>query len=61
MTDSDDQTPEFAQRLEGKFTGILRWEQLEALWDAINGSGKAWFLYQVGNELPGRTCRPEFL
>lgn len=52
MTDSDDQTPDFAQRLEGKFTGILRWEQLEALWDAINGSGKAWFLYQIGNELP---------
>ena len=43
---------DFASRLAGKFVGILRWEQLDALWDQLNGSGKAWFLYQVGLEIP---------
>ena len=43
---------DFAQRLEGRFTGILSWEQLDALWQTVNDSGRAWYLYQVGSPLP---------
>ena len=48
----DRQTSSFSQRLDGKFVGILRWDQLDVLWDRINRSGQAWYLYQVGSELP---------
>ncbi len=42
----------FLQRLDGKFVGILQWDQLDALWETINDSGQAWYLYQVGLALP---------
>lgn len=48
----DQQTSSFSQRLDGAFIGILRWDQLDALWDRINRSGQAWYPYQVGSELP---------
>ena len=48
----DQQTNQFAQRLEGRFIGILQWEQLNTLWGTVLGSGHAWFLYQVGSAVP---------
>lgn len=46
------ETIDFASRLEGRFVGILRWEGLDALWDTLLQSGKAWYFYQVGSERP---------
>jgi len=47
-----DKASDFSRRLNGRFTGILRWEDLDQLWDTLNGSGRAWYFYQVGAELP---------
>jgi hypothetical protein len=47
-----DKASEFSRRLNGRFTGILRWEDLDRLWETLNGSGKAWYFYQVGSEVP---------
>ena len=40
----------FRARLSGSFSGILKWEDLDALWDRIK-SGQ-WFFYQIGEEMP---------
>ncbi|GAB4344355.1 MAG: hypothetical protein Kow006_00170 [Gammaproteobacteria bacterium] len=47
----------FAERLTGKFSGILRWEELDALWRRINASDEPWYLYQVGSEPPAEPVR----
>ncbi len=52
MNSMPSETEHFAQRLDGRFVGILYWDQLDTLWDTVNNSGKAWYLYQVGSALP---------
>ena len=42
----------FLEQLQGKFSGILKWHQLDALWQRIATSGEAWYIYQVGDVLP---------
>lgn len=50
---------DFKARLNGRFYGILRWEELDRLWERINTSGEAWYLYQVGSEPPGNPVSGE--
>ena len=42
----------FARRLVGRFEGILRWQDLDALWARIRDSDRPWYFYQVGSALP---------
>lgn len=42
----------FNARLQGRFSGILRWEELDRLWARITASGEPWYLYQVGSAPP---------
>jgi len=42
----------FRQRLDGSFTGVLRWPQLDSLWAAITAQSTPWYLYQVGSPVP---------
>jgi len=42
----------FQQRLDGRFEGILRWQQLDELWSKLKQSEQAWYFYQVGSALP---------
>lgn len=42
----------FQQRLDGRFEGVLRWQQLDELWSTVKQSGQAWYFYQVGSALP---------
>lgn len=37
---------DFYARLNGRFHGILQWQQLDALWMGVK-SGQ-WYFYQVG-------------
>jgi hypothetical protein len=41
---------EFHARLAGSFSGILKWEGLDALWDKVKAG--QWFFYQTGELLP---------
>lgn len=43
----------FQARLKGTFQGILKWQQLDALWARVK-TGQ-WFFYQVGENLPEKS------
>ena len=42
----------FEQRLSGRFENMLRWEQLDALWDVVRADGESWYVYEVGHDVP---------
>ena len=42
----------FQQRLDGRFEGILQWQQLDEFWPRLKQSEKDWYFYQVGSVLP---------
>lgn len=42
----------FKQYLDGQFIGILRWHQLDALWETIQANDSGWYFYQVGSPVP---------
>jgi hypothetical protein len=41
----------FHERLNGRFHGMLKWQQLDALWQRVKTD--QWYFYQVGEALPG--------
>jgi hypothetical protein len=44
---------DFLQAFNGKLTGVMRWPQLDALWQAIAARGDAgWYVYAVGEAPP---------
>ena len=46
----------YYQAFLGHFSGILRWHQLDALWDVLrNEASDQWFIYAVG-EMPPQAC-----
>jgi len=49
---STDRQLSFAQRLDGAFIGILRWPQLDELWERVKQKGQPWYLYQIGETVP---------
>nr|VFJ92275.1 MAG: hypothetical protein BECKLFY1418B_GA0070995_103317 [Candidatus Kentron sp. LFY] len=52
---------EFHRRLQGKFSGILRWEQLDALWEQVLTRSEGWYVYEVGKSLPEHASDSEEL
>ena len=42
----------FNQLLNGYFEGILRWSQLDDLWQQLKQSDAEWFVYQIGSPIP---------
>ncbi len=49
------QTDLFLQGYRGYFRNLLKWQELDALWEQLRGdSAKAWYIYAVG-ELPPET------
>lgn len=46
---------DFLTAFRGGFTNMLRWPQLEALWDVIRTQAdKGWYIYQVGEPPPAQ-------
>lgn len=58
---SADRQPSFAERLDGGFIGILRWPQLDELWDRVKKIGQPWYLYQIGETVPDTPLQDEQL
>lgn len=45
--------PDFRSAFNGSFSGILRWPQLDELWDVLRAdAGSGWYLYAVGEAPP---------
>lgn len=36
----------------GSFTGMLRWEDLDALWQRVHGNAAGWYVYAIGEAPP---------
>ena len=49
MTNGD-KSADFDNRLNGTFSGILQWQQLDELWMRVKQG--EWYFYQVGEALP---------
>ena len=49
MTDSP-ASADFHVRLQGRFTGMLHWKQLDALREKVKAG--EWYFYQLGESLP---------
>nr|VFJ44767.1 MAG: hypothetical protein BECKDK2373B_GA0170837_10085 [Candidatus Kentron sp. DK]VFJ61330.1 MAG: hypothetical protein BECKDK2373C_GA0170839_10887 [Candidatus Kentron sp. DK] len=60
MTENTHQPAEstFEKRLWGRFSGVLRWADLDSLWGRILADPAGWYLYVVGQEAPGETIAP---
>jgi hypothetical protein len=43
----------FQQHYNGRFIGILRWPQLDTLWQAVRAQPEGWYAYLVSADLPG--------
>jgi hypothetical protein len=52
----------FLEQFKGSFYGVLRWPQLDELWDTVRQHhDQRWFIYQVGDEPPAETSSPAAL
>lgn len=46
-------TDPFRDAFRGRFENVLRWEQLDALWEVLRAdAGNGWYVYAVGEEPP---------
>ena len=52
----NDEKTDFRRAFKGSFSGIMRWEQLDELWQRVrDDAAGAWYLYAVGEEPPVET------
>ena len=42
----------FHTAFRGSFTGMLRWEDLDALWQTVRGNAAGWYVYAIGEAPP---------
>jgi len=50
---TDTATDPFVEAFRGSFAGILRWPQLDALWDTLRQhADQGWYIYAVGEAPP---------
>src|SRR5690606_16968832 len=49
--------PSFPEAFRGTFYGVLRWPQLDALWERLRSDAAAgWYIYAVGTEPPASSA-----
>jgi hypothetical protein len=53
--------PLFEQRIWGRFSGVLRWSQLDALWDNVRRQPAGWFIYDLHAPPPDEPAAPKEL
>ena len=58
----EQQTDPFRDAFRGRFENVLRWEQLDALWEVLRAdAGNGWYLYAVGEQPPLQPVAAETL
>jgi hypothetical protein len=56
------QNDSFLQHYRGYFRNLLKWEELDALWDRLRGAGEMqWHIYAVGETPPTEAASKEQL
>lgn len=57
--DTTEKNLDFFQVFRGSFQGVLRWSQLDQLWQTVlSNSQSAWYLYAVGEPPPETIATP---
>ncbi len=57
-----EQQVSFWAAFKGTFSGVLRWEQLDSLWETLRADAAGdWYLYAVGEQPPTKTVSAETL
>lgn len=51
-TDTTQQQDEFMAAFNGSFVNMLRWHQLDSLWQTLGTQTKKWYVYAVGEPPP---------
>ena len=55
---SEQETDPFRDAFRGRFENVLRWEQLDALWEVLRAdAGNGWHIYAVGEPPPVQPVR----
>ncbi|MCK5715905.1 MAG: hypothetical protein KAH77_00335 [Thiomargarita sp.] len=42
----------FQEHFQGRFFNMLRWSQLDQLWETVNAQPNHWYVYFVGDTVP---------
>jgi hypothetical protein len=59
---SEQETDPFRGAFRGRFENVLRWEQLDALWEVLRAdAGNGWYIYAVGEQPPLQPVTAETL
>jgi hypothetical protein len=59
---SEQETDPFRCAFRGRFVNVLRWEQLDALWEVLRAdAGNGWYIYAVGEQPPLQPVTAETL
>jgi hypothetical protein len=51
----------FIAYYRGYFRGVLRWPQLDALWQQVRAQPEGWYVYLIGHDLPHAPVNAETL
>ena len=52
---SEQEMEPFRDAFRGRFENVLRWEQLDALWEVLRADdGNGWYIYAVGKQPPAQ-------
>ena len=51
----------FIQTYTSGSHGVLRWEQLDAIWHAVHNGDDAWYAYEIGADVPAEPLDAESL
>jgi hypothetical protein len=55
-------TSDFYSSYRGGFTGILRWPQLDELWEILQSKAdNDWYIYAIGEPVPEKPASPQDL
>lgn len=49
----------FLTAIRGSFTSLLAWEQLDAFWEVVRAQSDGWYVYAIGEPVPGRVASTE--
>ncbi|TNF39149.1 MAG: hypothetical protein EP315_00215 [Gammaproteobacteria bacterium] len=57
-----DQVDEYVTAFRGRFSSLLRWEQLDVFWETLKAQADdGWYIYHVGEEAPQQTSSKQQL
>ena len=50
----------YVEKFRGRFTSVMRWEQLNNFWDALRKQiDENWYIYAIGEDAPTQSCSKE--